>query len=121
MASLSDFTPGDKVFLIESAAALETPEMMIGVEVVRYDDTGNSGTVEVKVVYTNDIPGYEIGQRLDIDENVIAYERLTVQQLVDMCDAANPVTVPTAEDDDHADLAGEDDDTDEDAQDGDDD
>lgn len=82
MSSLCDFTVGDKVFVLDGDATPVHGDSWLGVEISGADD--ERSTVCCKIVLTNDIPGYALGDCLDLDDNVIAVRELTVDALLDM-------------------------------------
>ncbi|GAA3751519.1 hypothetical protein [Micromonospora maritima] len=74
MAYLKDFRPGEQVFVAADASE------WIGIEV----DSVNpeDGVVRGRVVWTNDVPGFEVGDDLDFDEGLLAHKELTVQAVI---------------------------------------
>lgn len=71
MSSLNEFNVGDQVFIFHAGE-------WMGVEI-----SGNdleSGCVYIKIVWTNGVPGYEVGDAINLDDGVEAYKNLTVKQ-----------------------------------------
>jgi hypothetical protein len=76
MTNLSGIKKGHKVFIFMS----NDPDSMLGVEVMH--SFPDAETAEVKIVYTNGIPGYEVGQRLVLPGESPAYSDLTVDAIL---------------------------------------
>lgn len=75
--TLGQFAPKDEVFVLYSDSE------WIGVEIGK---RASQGEYVVRVIYTNDIPGYEVGQRLILGHELSARHSLTVRHLIALRD-----------------------------------
>jgi hypothetical protein len=73
MSKLSEFTSPAEVFLAESA------EDWIGVHVLGPPEA--SGQIPVRVTWTGEIPGYQVGDTMQVPPDTLARERLSVHAI----------------------------------------
>lgn len=69
MSTLGEFKKGAQVFILGSE--------WMGVEVIKVND--ETGAVKARVVWTNSIPGFSIGEVIQVSTGEEAYESLTVE------------------------------------------